>query len=127
MSEEYFDLTPFVNAFHLETKTTIPTVEDGVFTYEWKSLITTDINFTISGEFMESELFQKPFEHKSVMKMVHSGKFWFDRKFRADVIMKSFDLDDKTGEMTAVYDGMNIVDLSNNGYLARFLRWVLRR
>jgi hypothetical protein len=56
-----------------------------------------------------------------------AGKYWFDRKWEADVVLESYKINPETHSIEAEYVGRNFVDKTNYSPLARFLRWVLRR
>lgn len=121
-TEEPFDLTLLVESFNLEHSGP----ESGGVTYEWE-FPTTEINFTVDTDFAVRELFQEPHERKHVMRMTQTGRYWFDRKYEADVIMTGIQISPDMSNLTATYQGMKIIDHTNKSYLARFLRWILRR
>lgn len=127
MSDEPIDITPYVKSFDLLFSTGIKpnapeTDEDKTFTWNFPT-VEQSIEMQVEPEFVKSLLES---EKHTFMKMDFRGKSWFDVKYHADVYMSGFEyLPD--GTISATYNSINVVDETNRGWLARFLRWLLRR
>lgn len=127
MSDELIDLTPYVKSFDLIFSTGIKpnapeTDEDKTFTWNFPT-VEQKIEMQVEPEFVAAALGA---EKNALMKMEQTGKYWFDVKYHADVYIHDVVLM-PDGSITATYNGFNIQDRTDRGWLARFLRWLLRR
>ena len=122
MNGKYIDITKYIKAFDLQMKMgpTPQQPDRGNFVWSY-------VSPTVDANLKDTDILEtlKP-EIKSVMKMEQRGKYWFDKSFEVDVKMSGFTLN-PDGNYSATYEGMNFIDTSNKGVLARFLRWILRR
>jgi hypothetical protein len=124
--DEPIDLTKFVKSFNLTMESGIKAeVTDGenlAFLHEFKP-VDIDMEFTPNASTIR-QMFD--YASRQVIKMEQHGRFWFDRAFDAEVVMKSLTLE-PDGSYSATYESMNIIDKTDYRTLARFLRWILRR
>ena len=127
MTDEPFDLTPFVKSFDLNLKNDLhPKITDDGNLYFWEyKPPSVDINLTFTNTTL-FESMRQAIQGKQVMKMTQRGKYWFDPAFETDVIMTGVTMN-ADGSYYADYEGVNFVDLTDHRPLARFLRWILRR
>lgn len=125
MTDQPFDLTPFVNEFDMNMTSGLkPVLDSDGETVTYQAFYETDINldFNIDHE----TIFKGLADSRAVMKLHQRGKYWFDRAYEIDVTMKSFTAS-PDGAISADYEGTNIKDLTDYTPLARFLRWILCR
>ena len=120
------DITNFVESFSLLTKTEIKPIKSNEgYTYSFDcSSPVINIDMTLDAEKTSAHIWDGM--EKKVVKMSNRGKFWFDKSFDADVVMTDLVIN-KDGSCDAIYNSINIVDTTEKGLVARFLRWLLKR
>jgi hypothetical protein len=127
MSEEPFDISKFVKSAELNIKTgfTPDYTDDGNFYFHEYKPPPVELNLTFETD---ADAIHKmiPPERHSVMKWEHRGKYWFDYSWETYVYMKGIELA-ADGNFSATCESTKIIDKTNYGKMARFLRWILRR
>lgn len=123
MTDEPFDFTDLVKSFEMTYKSGVTTKqgEGGNLYFHEYQFPTTKIQMTVDPVFV----FETIKQERGLIRMTHTGKYWFDKSFEADVTMA--DLKVGNSNIDATYEGTNIKDLTDYSPLARFLRWILRR
>lgn len=122
---ESFDLTPFVESLNM-SYTVIPSDNENTYIRGFAFAPTETIEVVLGP--MEAAgielLLPRP---QGIVRLEQRGKYWFDRMLDMSVAMKDLQINKETGEVTATYVSTNITDHSSQNWLARFLRWLLRR
>lgn len=99
-----------------------PQMTDEGYTYTY-AFPTEPLDLDVDIEFESDSFFRKP----QTINREWRGRYWFDRGWKAEGVIDSYEYDPATGETNVEFTGKVITDLTNKSYLARFLRWMLRR